>query len=184
MEDKVLNRLDSKYDFVNEAGEIVDHPGFNRMAELGIVQVFYDWKTGWRKKKPKDRIPFTGLFHHGRYDVPLQDGKKHGVSTSWYVDDLNNGVDPVRESVHVNCTWRDGFRHGIYKENYKNGNIQECCTYVNGIRQGPAYEFYEEGGLLYEYTYKDGKRHGLSQSYSQDGKLSSETTYHMGKSQD
>jgi|GEM_PF-2227240 len=186
MEDQILEKLNSEYDFVNEAGEVVDHPGFNRMAELGIVQIYHVRKNYWTQKNGqwrKDKKPFTGLLRSGRSDVPLQDGKKHGVETCWYVDDPNNGVNPVRESVHWNCTWRDGFEHGIYKKNHENGNIASCCTYVNGFRQGPAYEFYPEGGLMYEYTYKDGKMHGLWQSYSPDGTPSSQRIYHHGKAQ-
>ncbi len=178
---------DTADEVVDKTGKVVRDPGGFRTKQ-GIVKVYYADEDYYMKTRRKRRTspppkPFTGLLTSGKWDCPLQNGRKHGVQTTWYVDNPNNGVDPKRLRVFWNATWRNGIEHGLYKQNHKNGKLSSRSTYQNGVQQGPAYTFYDTGKLKREWTYKNGKIHGVLRIYGRDGKLQEEFMYHEGKRQ-
>jgi len=183
-EKNTVATTDTADECVDKSGKVVRDPGSSR-DKHGIVKVYYadvDYYQKARRKRRKDPRPFTGLLTSGSWDCPLQDGRKHGVETVWYVDNPRNGVDPKRLSVKSNTTWRNGVRHGLSKQNHRNGKLKTRYTYVNGVTQGPAYSFHKNGKIKREWTEKDGKIHGVLRIYSLKGEVE-EVMYHEGKRQ-
>lgn len=67
----------------------------------------------------------------------LENGKRHGVWSSWYKDG----------SLKSELRYRHGKRHGFYKTWYKNGQLRYKGQYHHGERTG-TWKFYGKSGAL------------------------------------
>lgn len=103
----------------------------------------------------------------------------------------------------IEQNFKNGRKHGISKEYFKNGQLRDSLNYKNGMPDGVlnAYnsngdlltrrryknglltgfsEWYEDRELIQRMNYKDNKPNGLSEHYD-DGKLISKALYRDGK---
>ncbi len=77
---------------------------------------------------------------------------------------------------YMEYTYQNGFKHGDYQWWYDNGQIANKYTYQNGILHGLYLFWYENGQKWTEFTYKNGEKYG-DQSWHRNGKKMEECTY-------
>ena len=80
--------------------------------------------------------------------------------------------------------YQNGKLHGVFKNYYGNGELQESSVYQNGIKNGASFWYHDTGELLSEFEYKDGVLTGASKSYYENGQVKSESNYINSKLHD
>lgn len=129
--------------------------------------------TYWHDNGQKNRtVNYTNGVPDGSWEVYRRDGsleaKRSFVNGSrngeWTVYDTN-GNDPLRI-----MNFKDGKRHGEWKEWFAPGLQKNESNFVDGLREGPATEWDAEGNKRALANYKGGKLHGEVIRWSVDGK--------------
>ncbi len=124
-----LIKMTTNYDMGNKEGkETVFFPESTKVREI----IFY-------KKNQKNGKCF-------RFD---KDGNIISI--------LNYDMGLIIENEDINRKDRDGKKHGIWKEFYKNGKIKREENYFHGIIDGMVKEFNKDGGIEKINVYSDGK---------------------------
>ncbi|OGX23760.1 MAG: hypothetical protein A2Y03_04815 [Omnitrophica WOR_2 bacterium GWF2_38_59] len=139
-----------------------------------------------------------------------------GIIISYYFDEIESidGERPEKHSEgyqtikqHYYCGVRtiinlkDGFKQGVQRSYYKNGNIYkeenyekgklnglvqvfdvngnliEKNNFVNDRKEGLSFQYYENGTIKDEVNFKFGIETGLSKNYYKDGSLMVEENY-------
>ena len=77
----------------------------------------------------------------------------------------------------------EGKREGVWREWYKNGQLQLEAQYKNGESEGLYRYWHENGQLNAEYQNKNGKPEGLYRHWHKNGQLSQEGQYKNGEKQ-
>jgi antitoxin component YwqK of YwqJK toxin-antitoxin module len=108
----------------------------------------------WEEKHLNGRTWRIGTYCHG-----LQHGEWRDWSTNGY-----------------NCwmiTFKHGVMHGVFREYHENNLVMEC-TYVNGFRHGLYKTWYSYNQPEYEIMYVHGEQHGLVRRWFRNGDLEME----------
>jgi len=118
--------------------------------------------------------PFTG-YAVGKHPngqkiskVTLKDGKRHGLSNSWYENGQKRGESNFKDDkLWTAVQWKP------------NG---EKCPVTNVVNGNGVQVFYHDNGQkAWEETLKDGKWHGLSTSWYENGQKKEELTFKNGR---
>ncbi len=72
---------------------------------------------------------------------------------------------------HIEISYHDGKKIGVYKEWYENGKLKFWIVYVNDVRDGPYTEKYSTGKFKKKAYYKNGGRVGITKVWAPNGKL-------------
>ncbi len=82
------------------------------------------------------------------WDIPMKDGKRHGVAKSYYKNGTLKSESP----------FKNGEREGVMKSYYKNGALEEWFPFKNGKQDGVS-KIYNPmtGALVVEVTFKNDK---------------------------
>jgi antitoxin component YwqK of YwqJK toxin-antitoxin module len=83
----------------------------------------------------------------------------------------SNYTGPYVEGPYVESNYKDGERHGPFKEWYENGQQWEECNYVNGKLHGPYIGWYKNGQKWRECEYVNGELHGPIKEWYKNGQL-------------
>lgn len=94
---------------------------------------------GIQKKYRADKTLLSAIEH--------KDGKRHGVSRSYYEDG---------KIIHNEIRYNMGSKNGMTNSYYKNGQLYYTVEYLNGKREGILMKFYETSELMAEVPYKNG----------------------------
>jgi len=110
-----------------------------------------------------------GNYSNGKlkYEVPLKDGKRHGVLRKYY----ESGT------IQLKSRWNNGVKEGKLISYYKNGQAGLIEPYNNGKIDGIVKNYDSLGNLVEMVTYKLGKKKGPYQSFYKNGKLEAEGNY-------
>ena len=119
--------------------------------------------------------PYTGEFRYDQdgpgcdYDCDfdilysignIKNGKINGEVKSY----RNKKLDGVQN-------YKDGGKHGEWKEFDENGNLSSVKNYKDNKRHGEWKEFHKNGKLKFEENYKDDKPYGEWKEFDENGKL-------------
>ena len=129
--------------------------------------------------QPNTIKPYSGTafdkFPNGkkRMEMPIKDGKIHGVSKEW-----SNKGKRVLERHFVM-----GVPNGKEKQWYPDGEKQVELNYVNGKVEGIAIEWYKNGQKKSEGIFKNSKEQGEHKWYFDQGQIDQIVNYENGLAQ-
>ncbi len=105
-----------------------------------------------------------------RSEIPMQDGKYHGLATFWF----ENG------RVQMTCSYRGNELEGVLKSYYPNGKQQAEEPYVAGKLHGMVKTYDKTGSLASLVHYRYGVLHGRYQEFYRDRAPKVEGSYDEG----
>ena len=73
--------------------------------------------------------------------------------------------------------YKDGYLDGFYKRWHENGQLACEADYTLGSLNGLGKVWYENGQLEHEENYIDGEKHGISKAWYENGQLEHERNY-------
>ncbi len=109
---------------------------------------------GIQKKYRTDKTLLSTIEH--------KDGKRHGVSRSYYEDG---------KIVHNEVRYNMGRKNGITNSYYKNAQLYYSVKYVDGKREGILRKYYETSELMAEVPYKKGDAQSGLIEYQKSGEI-------------
>jgi len=77
--------------------------------------------------------------------------------------------------------YKNGYKNGVFIENYTNGKKKSEGKYLNGAKDGRHTEWFENGNKKSECDYVNGQRDGICTEWSMTGQKETETKYKNGK---
>lgn len=77
--------------------------------------------------------------------------------------------------------FENGFKIGVWREYYENGNLKSESNYINGIKEGNCKEWWQNGKLWTEVNYSNDKANGYAKWYHENGYLAGEGMIDNGK---
>lgn len=96
------------------------------------------------------------------WDIPLREGKPHGLVRQYREDG----------SVEVACEYRDGKRHGVQRSFDTSGTIAvREIPYADGLADGLEIRRFPDGRIQEEIPWRQGQRHGVQKTYTRSGVL-------------
>ena len=127
-----------------------------------------------------DRVPagFNGLAYccvEGKVDRLhyFKDGKADGVYRKWHRE---NGQ--LENEGHLKA---GKGRDGIFREWYKNGQLEFEGSFKEDKRDGVSRRWHENGQLEFEGSFKEDKRDGVWRRWYENGQLKVDRNYKDGK---
>lgn len=129
--------------------------------------------------QPNTIKPYSGTafdkFPNGkkRMEMPIKDGKIHGVSKEW--------SDKGKKVLERHFTM--GVPNGKEKQWYPQGEKQVELNYVNGKVEGIATEWYRNGQKKSEGIFKNGKEQGEHKWYFDQGQIDQIVNFENGLAQ-
>jgi antitoxin component YwqK of YwqJK toxin-antitoxin module len=129
--------------------------------------------------QPNTIKPYSGTafdkFPNGkkRMEMPIKDGKIHGVSKEW--------SDKGKKVLERHFTM--GVPNGKEKQWYPEGEKQVELNYVNGKVEGIATEWYKNGQKKSEGIFKSGKEQGEHKWYFDEGQIDQIVNFENGLAQ-
>ncbi|MEX1000521.1 MAG: toxin-antitoxin system YwqK family antitoxin [Crocinitomicaceae bacterium] len=109
------------------------------------------------------------------YMETYENGKLNGQKVYFY--------EPQDGKLHVARYeyYRDGLRHGEFKEYHQNTKVKIEGKFRDGNLDGKIVHYYPNGRVKKILYYKHAVEHGVSSFYSDDGKLVGTKTHWEGK---
>lgn len=129
--------------------------------------------------QPNTIKPYSGTaydkFPNGkkRMEMPIKDGKIHGVSKEW--------SDKGKKVLERHFTM--GVPNGKEKQWYPDGEKQVELNYINGKVEGVATEWYKNGQVKSEGIFKNGKEEGDHKWYFDQGQIDQIVPFKNGLAQ-
>ena len=126
----------------------------------------------------EEKAPFKGrlIENYGKdarkLEIPIQEGKAHGLSMGWFED----GQMETQE------TFVEGVSHGVRTRWYPSGAKKSETTIVDGVANGLHVDWHDndKDNKAAEATMVDGQAHGLAESWYPSGKLKSRVQLENG----
>lgn len=94
-------------------------------------------------------------------------GEKHGKYYKWHVP-FEPGQTPF---LFVECNYKDGKRHGEYKEYFASNQLRWYTSFQDGIEHGDVLHYHSNGIKYHEYSCVNGVKEGKFLSWSSNGLL-------------
>ncbi|MDB4505686.1 MAG: toxin-antitoxin system YwqK family antitoxin [Saprospiraceae bacterium] len=150
---------------------IAQHKKRINFYELDVIRGLY--------YQPNTIKPYSGSafdkFPNGkkRMEMPIKDGKIHGVSKEW----SDKGKKVLERNFAV------GVPNGKEKQWYPGGGKQVELNYINGKVEGIATEWYKNGQKKSEGIFRNGKEQGEHKWYFDQGQVDQVVNYENGLAQ-
>ncbi len=90
-------------------------------------------------------------------------------------------IKKEEDGCRIEKSYCNGFRHGIQKSFYSNGQLKEVSMYTNGQENGRRIEYYPCGAKKLNANYTNGQIEGIYEEWSNDGILIMRKTFFKGK---
>jgi len=87
----------------------------------------------------------------------------------------------IKENIW--CNYKTNTKEGIFKEWYRNGQIESKTNYLNGLRHGLFEYWYSNGERESVQHYSNGQKNGKCTWWNKDGSLQNELTFKHGLNQ-
>jgi len=134
---------------------------------------------------PTDGVHSIERPDGSREEVPMQDGRIHGIyrryasdgtllSENEFQKGLRHGTSRAytsRGEMIYEINLKKGRAHGEAKQFYRSGAIRKEAFFYNDVLHGPERIYYDTGQLREERVYKKGKQVGKSIRYDRDGNV-------------
>lgn len=82
------------------------------------------------------------------------------------------------------CNYKEGVKHGEYRQFYTEGVLKIKARYCNGERCDTTFIYYETGKPEYIIPYKNDVRHGVEKHFDEKGNLVASIPYENGRCTD
>ena len=141
---------------------------FKHYYENGNLKVESDFVEPGVKSESKVYADSGKLIAEGAYVNQQKDGE-------WRFYDEESGVLILTEAYY------DGWRHGLSKSYFPNGNVQEITTFNMDNKEGLWQSFNEDGSSQSSGFYLGNQFHGEGKFYYPNGVLREEGNFENGR---
>lgn len=136
----------------------------------------YTMAKGKYINKEKDSI---WVYYDDRGIISYQENYKNGVLDGqkvFFYEPVDNKLRVARYEY-----WKNGVRHGGYKEYHENTNIKEEGKYVDGNLDGVVKVYHRNGKIMKVMRYEYAVKHGPWDFYDENGKPVGTKWYWKGR---
>ncbi|WDP91293.1 MAG: hypothetical protein HUN04_16950 [Desulfobacter sp.] len=113
------------------------------------------------------------------YEIWYKEGKP--IQETCYKDDIKEGKSFVYSlndfTLYQEIIYKNGKKHGLYKEFNPAGKVVTECQYKDGKRDGAYQTYHDSGKSRIQGHYTTGKKSGKWTYYKKDGSVQREKQY-------
>ncbi|MCK9612414.1 MAG: hypothetical protein PHR81_00220 [Bacteroidales bacterium] len=154
--------IDSIWIFYNEKGDTLVKINYSQGKKNGIRTTYTGDEIIEENFENDIKKGFSYKYYPGRnlkYKVNYIDGREEGTAFEYSTDGNIITIIEYRKGYVINSEninrYREGLKHGVWKEFYENGQVKTEQNYSYGKKDGFYKEFDTKGNLIKIVKFKD-----------------------------